>query len=147
MKKNIIILLIISLVGTAYVVAECIKPPDVSDVPFAYNPEDAPARLIEGNWREIPALIEFSFEVPTCDPDGDPVSVSPFYMPIGMTFDPDTSRCYWTPQATQLGINWAAFEAIDEPPAGSTALSDYASMVINVTPRDNTPPVILPFLD
>ena len=143
MKKLMIASLICML--ATYVIAECISPPDVTGVPFAYDPNDAPERVV--GWREATVLSELCFTVPTCDPDGDPVFVIPTYMPLGMTFDPNTNQCRWTPQASQIGVNWVAFEAIDEPPPGTPSLSDYAAMVINVEPRENAAPVLLPFGD
>ncbi len=148
MKKLLMIMIVVCLVccvdvfGRTFVVAGCNSPPtlDPNDVPFDYEPNDAPERLIA--WAEILVLQEYTFEAFTCDPETDPVFTFPTYQPYGMVWDMNTGIYTWTPQPSQIGVHWVAIEATDEPPEGSTPKSDYVSMVINVVPRPNEKPVI-----
>ncbi len=144
--KNVKWFIMLLLYCAAFVIAEeCIKPPsiDPADVPFAYDPNTAPARVI--SWFEISATYETTREVKACDEDGDPMTITPVIMPIGMTFDPNSNYFNWTPETPQIGIHYVVFKVTDIPPTGTDPNSDEAAAVVNVTPRRNTPPCLLPF--
>ena len=144
MKKLMLIMLL--LCCAAFVIAEeCIKAPNIypADVPFTYDPNTAPERVI--HWLEISATSEISLEVKACDPDGDPYVITPVIMPDGMTFDPNTNYFHWTPETPQIGTHWIVFRVIDIPPFGSEPKGDIGATIINVTPRLNNPPCLLPF--
>lgn len=143
--KNVKWLIVLLLCYAVFVIAECIKAPGINpaDTPFAYDPNSAPARVI--GWLEISAFSETGSEVRACDPDGDPMIITPVVMPHGMIFDPNTNWWHWTPQAGQIGTHWLVFKVTDTPPIGSEVLSDEAATIINVTPRLNNPPCLLPF--
>ena len=146
MRSKIRTICLLCLVGFA-VAQVCTSPPTLTpaDVPFEYDPNDAPARFI--SWMQIDAGSEYGSEIRACDPDGDPFIIEPVSMPEGMTWDSITNWWHWTATNQQLGNHWLVFKVTDVPPVGDVnSLSDTAAYLVNVRRVTNEPPVLLPFV-
>jgi PKD domain-containing protein/Big-like domain-containing protein/putative Ig domain-containing protein len=79
-----------------------------------------------------------SFEVTATDPDGDPITLIPFFLPLGATFTDHgngTGTFNWAPDFTQAGAYRVAFRA-EDPSRNGDAVNT------NITVSDtNRPPV------
>jgi len=78
--------------------------------------------------RTVPLGQTLSFTVTATDPDGDPVmfAVTPLPLPPHMTFNSETGRFTFTPDATQVGTLSLTFLASD----GATSSSESVNLTV-----------------
>lgn len=136
---------IVLIGGLSKIAGVCPDPIPVYDpntIPFEYDPNTV--------WYKILGSIQvhqestIREELFACDPDDDPIVISLFDGPAGVSVvkDGETYFLNWTPTVLNLGVYVVNIKAVDQPEFDD-ALEDYGSILIKVY-RKNQAPILLP---
>lgn len=149
---TIMLFAVVTLGLSAVPARDCPKASPPEDVPFAFDETLVNYELLAA--FAYPAGAAVAWDVNTCDPDGDPVTIAiesgPQAMIIEQT-EPNRAKVTWQTTAADIGVHYIDLVATDSPPADTdlpTALPGQAGgpkqakrTVLAYIYRENAPPV------